>query len=50
MKKKFPTLIDETVELFETVSVSAGIRGMLVFLAPRDLIRLTGASTAELTG
>jgi Cys-tRNA(Pro)/Cys-tRNA(Cys) deacylase len=50
MKKKFPTLIDETAELFETIGVSAGIRGMQIILAPRDLIRFTGASTAELIG
>ncbi|MDR2078979.1 MAG: Cys-tRNA(Pro) deacylase [Treponema sp.] len=50
MKKKFPTLIDETAELFETIGVSAGIRGMQVILNPGDLIRFTGALTADLTG
>jgi Cys-tRNA(Pro)/Cys-tRNA(Cys) deacylase len=50
MKKKFPTLIDDTAELFETIGVSAGLRGMQIILDPRDLIRFTGARTAELTG
>jgi Cys-tRNA(Pro)/Cys-tRNA(Cys) deacylase len=50
MKKQFPALIDETAELFETIGVSAGIRGMQIILKPQDLIRFTGASTAELTG
>jgi Cys-tRNA(Pro)/Cys-tRNA(Cys) deacylase len=50
MKKKFPTLIDETAELFETIGVSAGIRGMQIILKPGELIRFTGASTADLTG
>ncbi|MDR2630442.1 MAG: Cys-tRNA(Pro) deacylase, partial [Spirochaetaceae bacterium] len=42
MKKKVPTLVDETAELFPTVGVSAGIRGLEIILAPGDLIRLTG--------
>ncbi|MFP3088961.1 Cys-tRNA(Pro) deacylase [Treponema sp. TIM-1] len=50
MKKKFPTLIDETAELFETIGVSAGTRGMQIILKPGDLIRFTGSLTADLTG
>jgi Cys-tRNA(Pro)/Cys-tRNA(Cys) deacylase len=50
MKKRFPTLIDETSELFETIAVSAGLRGMQIILTPGDLIRFTGARTADLTG
>jgi Cys-tRNA(Pro)/Cys-tRNA(Cys) deacylase len=50
MKKKFPTLIDETAELFETIGVSAGIRGMQIILKPGDLIRCTGALSVDLTG
>jgi Cys-tRNA(Pro)/Cys-tRNA(Cys) deacylase len=50
MKKPFPVLIDETAELFEIISISAGVRGMQILLAPRDLIRFTGARTAELGG
>ncbi|MDR2618258.1 MAG: Cys-tRNA(Pro) deacylase [Treponema sp.] len=50
MKKKFPTLIDETAELFETIGVSAGLRGMQIILKPDDLIRFTGARLADLTG
>jgi Cys-tRNA(Pro)/Cys-tRNA(Cys) deacylase len=50
MKKKFPTLIDETAELFETIGVSAGVRGAQIILRPEDLVRFTGALTADLTG
>jgi Cys-tRNA(Pro)/Cys-tRNA(Cys) deacylase len=50
MKKKFPVLIDETAELFETISISAGLRGMQIILRPGDLIRFTGALRAGLTG
>ncbi|MBW3641237.1 MAG: Cys-tRNA(Pro) deacylase [Actinobacteria bacterium] len=38
-----PTAVDETAELFDTVLVSAGRRGLSVELAPTDLVRLTGA-------
>jgi Cys-tRNA(Pro)/Cys-tRNA(Cys) deacylase len=48
-KKQLPTLIDETAELFDAIGVSAGLRGMQILLAPRDLIRFTGARTADLT-
>jgi Cys-tRNA(Pro)/Cys-tRNA(Cys) deacylase len=48
MKKKFPIFIDETVSLFETVSVSAGKRGCQVMLSPTDLVAASGASLADL--
>jgi Cys-tRNA(Pro)/Cys-tRNA(Cys) deacylase len=49
MKRQFPILIDETAELFETIGVSAGLRGMQIILKPEDLIRFTGARPADLT-
>jgi Cys-tRNA(Pro)/Cys-tRNA(Cys) deacylase len=49
MKKPFPTFIDETAELFDRVGVSAGQRGMQVFLAPGDLAAFIGARFADLT-
>lgn len=42
------TVVDETVELFDTVFVSAGRRGLDVELAPADLVRLTGAVVADI--
>ncbi len=41
------TCVDETVDLFATVFVSGGRRGLSVELAPADLIRLTGATVAD---
>jgi Cys-tRNA(Pro)/Cys-tRNA(Cys) deacylase len=38
-KKKFPVYVDETATLFDTISVSAGMRGLQVLLAPDDLVR-----------
>ncbi|GHV02330.1 Cys-tRNA(Pro)/Cys-tRNA(Cys) deacylase [Spirochaetia bacterium] len=49
MKKQLPTFIDETAELFDTIGVSAGMRGMQVILAPADLVRFTGAVLADIT-
>lgn len=34
---------DETVQLLDTVLISAGRRGLSVELAPADLVRLTAA-------
>ena len=42
------TAVDETVELFDTVLVSAGRRGLSIELAPADLVRLTAAVVAGL--
>ena len=40
-KKPYPVFVDETLELFETVSVSAGARGTQILLAPADYLRVT---------
>lgn len=49
MKKPYPTFIDETAQLFDTVCVSAGKIGAQVELAPDALCMLTGAQYAALT-
>jgi Cys-tRNA(Pro)/Cys-tRNA(Cys) deacylase len=49
MKKQFPTFIDETAELFDTIGVSAGERGVQVVIAPADLAGFIGAGFAGLT-
>ena len=48
-RTRLPTAVDETVELWDTVLVSAGRRGLSVELAPADLLRLTGAVVADLS-
>jgi Cys-tRNA(Pro)/Cys-tRNA(Cys) deacylase len=48
MRKAFPTFIDETAELFDRISVSAGLRGLQVILAPGDLLSFTGATLGDL--
>jgi Cys-tRNA(Pro)/Cys-tRNA(Cys) deacylase len=47
-KLRHPTVVDETVELHDTVFVSGGRRGLDVELAPADLVRLTGAVLADI--
>lgn len=49
MKKQYPTVFDETAELFDTICVSAGKIGFQVELSPAALMELVGASAADLT-
>jgi Cys-tRNA(Pro)/Cys-tRNA(Cys) deacylase len=42
-KKAFPVYVDETIELFEVVSVSAGMRGLQILLSPAEYLRATAA-------
>jgi len=53
-KKPYPVFIDETVILFEKISVSAGTRGTQLILTPDDYLRAAAAlgepvQTADLT-
>jgi len=48
MKKKYPTFMDETAELYEEIAVSAGIRGLQMLLRPEDLISYAEIVTADL--
>jgi Cys-tRNA(Pro)/Cys-tRNA(Cys) deacylase len=48
-KKPFPAYADETIELFDQISVSAGQRGLQLLLAPSDYLRAAGATLADLT-
>ena len=46
-RTRLPTVVDETAELWDTVVVSGGRRGLSVELAPADLVRLTAAVVAD---
>ena len=48
MKKQFPTYFDESVLLYDKITVSAGVRGCQFFLNPDELIGFIGAETADL--
>jgi Cys-tRNA(Pro)/Cys-tRNA(Cys) deacylase len=48
-KRSMPTFLDTSVDDYESIFVSAGRRGLQVEMAPDDLVRLTGATTAHLS-
>jgi Cys-tRNA(Pro)/Cys-tRNA(Cys) deacylase len=47
-RKRLPTVVDETVELYDTVYVSGGRRGLDLGVAPSDLVRLLDATVADI--
>jgi len=49
MKKQFVTVFDKSAENIEAIIVSAGKIGYQIELAPKDLIEIVGAKTAEIT-
>jgi Cys-tRNA(Pro)/Cys-tRNA(Cys) deacylase len=48
MKKDYPTYIDEQCVLYDTIFISAGIRGMQIEIAPGDLNTAVGCEVCEL--
>ena len=47
-KKGFPAYADETIELFDVISVSAGQRGLQLMMTPADYLRATAVLLADL--
>jgi Cys-tRNA(Pro)/Cys-tRNA(Cys) deacylase len=47
-KKGYPIYADETIERFDIISISAGIRGLQILLAPADYLKATKAKLAPL--
>lgn len=48
-KKSYPVFVDETIELFDVISISAGVRGAQILLAPADYRRATGARVGAIS-
>lgn len=48
MKRKYPTFIDETCQLYDNIAVSAGARGHQMILPPVSLAELINASLVDL--
>ena len=48
-KKDYPVLLDESAQLFDHISVSAGTRGLQIVLHPDDYARATRARMVPLT-
>ena len=47
-KKQFPVFVDASIEQFDSISVSAGVRGLQILLAPADYLRAAEATVADL--
>ena len=47
-KKSYPVFADETLELFDVISISGGLRGAQILIAPADYIRATGAKVGPI--
>ncbi|MBR3315238.1 MAG: Cys-tRNA(Pro) deacylase [Atopobiaceae bacterium] len=48
MRKRFLTLIDETAQLFDTIGISGGRKGVTLFLSPEDLVTFLDARLADI--
>lgn len=48
LRRRLPTVLDESALDFETVLVSGGRRGLDLELSPTDLVAVTGARTAPI--
>ncbi len=48
-KKNYPVFVDSRALTLDRISISAGLRGMQIVLAPRDLVRAVNATVADLT-
>ncbi len=49
MKKAFPTFIDETALLFDTIGVSAGAKGLELIIEPESLANYVNAKFCDIT-
>jgi Cys-tRNA(Pro)/Cys-tRNA(Cys) deacylase len=47
-KKAFPVFADETIQLWDAISISAGVRGTQVILRSEDYLRATQAVMADI--
>jgi Cys-tRNA(Pro)/Cys-tRNA(Cys) deacylase len=47
-KRDYPVYADETIGLFDIISISAGVRGTQILLAPADYLRITHASVVAI--
>ena len=47
-KRKVPTAFDETIELYDTIYINAGQRGLLLAITPADAVRAAEGRVADL--
>ncbi|MBD2092126.1 Cys-tRNA(Pro) deacylase [Microcoleus sp. FACHB-1515] len=47
-KKDYPVYVDELIALFDVISISAGVRGTQILIAPDDYVRAVRAKVGEI--
>lgn len=47
-KKAFPAYADETIQMWDKISISAGVRGTQIILSPEDYLRATSGVIADI--
>ena len=47
-KKQYPVFADETMGLWDVISISAGARGTQVLIAPADFLKVSKATVGEI--
>jgi Cys-tRNA(Pro)/Cys-tRNA(Cys) deacylase len=48
-KKDYPVYADETIELWDVISISAGVRGTQILIAPADYLRVSRATLGAIS-
>jgi Cys-tRNA(Pro)/Cys-tRNA(Cys) deacylase len=48
MKKKFPTYFEESAQLFDEITVSAGIKGCQLLVKSEEILKVTEATCADI--
>lgn len=48
MKKKYPTFMDETAELYDEIAISGGARGLQMVLSPMALMKYADITSVDL--
>ena len=49
MKKKFPTYFEESAQIFDEITVSAGIKGCQLLVKSEEILKVTEAKCADIT-
>src|SRR5437868_4580543 len=48
VKRDYPVYVDETIQLFDSISISAGVRGTQIILSPADYLRAVKGTVAAI--
>lgn len=48
-KKDYPVYVDELIEIFDVISISGGMRGLQILLAPADYLRAVNGTIGEIS-